>query len=395
MKVSFFHDGPLVKDSADNYYGVSINDKLKQRYLKFGSSVKFVIRVRSADENENIKGRSVISNDRFEVTQIPNFKTGSSYFRNKSKAEQIINSEVEKTDIVISRLPSAIGAIAFKHAINIGKPVLVEFVACVFDALWNYDWRGKLLAKYKLRQYQEMIKHASHVIYVTDQFLQKRYPTLGKSIGCSDVMLNSLDETKLAQRLDQIKKEGSNSMRQLSTVAAIDVVYKGQADVIQALYKLKQQSIYFNYKIIGQGNPTRLQKFIDELELNDLIKIVGPLPHGEVFNQLEKTDIYIQPSKQEGLPRAVIEAMSLGCPVIGSDTGGIPELIQPECVYPKGNISQLIQKLTTVNKDFLLKQAKANFEKSKQYESSYLEKKRTDFYNEFLNDHGLKKISDE
>jgi glycosyltransferase involved in cell wall biosynthesis len=386
-KVLFVHDGPLGLYEG-SHYGVHYKNELIDRYKKLGDKqVTFLMRETILTQ-QDLNKFTLIDHPLFHFIKIPNFKSIKSYSE-KYKAKQIIKKAVTEHDVIICRLPSAAGVIAFKEAKKQNKPILVEAVACVFDALWNYDWRGKLLAHYKYYKYKSIFKKASYVIYVTDKFLQKRYPTAGKSIGCSDVVLNSHDETKLTQRLDQIKSKEQNSTLQLTTVAALDVVYKGQADVIQALYKLKQKGNYFKFKIIGQGNPTRLQNLIDEFELNDLVEIVGPLPHNEVFNELEQTDIYIQPSKQEGLPRAVIEAMSLGCPVIGSDTGGIPELIQPECVYPKGNISQLIQKLTTVNNDFLLKQAKVNFEKSKHYESSFLEEKRIDFYDEFLKDYNL------
>ena len=388
-KVLFIHDGPLGLYKG-LHYGVHYKNELIGRYKKLGDKqVTFLMRETILTQ-QDLNKFTLIDHPLFHFIKIPNFKSITSY-SNKNKAKQIIEQAVADHHVIICRLPSAAGVIAFKKAKKQNKPILVEGVACVFDALWNYDWRGKLLAHYKYYKYKSIFKQASHVLYVTDQFLQKRYPTLGKSLGCSDVMLNSQNETKLAQRLEQIKKEGTNSIRQLSTVAAIDVLYKGQADVIKAIYQLRKKNIYYIYKIIGQGNPTRLQKLIDELELNDLVEIVGPLPHNEVFHQLEKTDIYIQPSKQEGLPRAVIEAMSLGCPVIGTDAGGIPELIQSECVYPKGDIPQLTKKLSIVNEDFLLKQAKANFEKSKEFQNSFLEEKRTAFYDEFLRDHSLKK----
>ena len=56
----------------------------------------------------------------------------------------------------------------------------------------------------------------------------------------------------------------------------------------------------------------------------------------------DSIDIYVQPSKQEGLPRAVIEAMSRGCPVLGTDIAGIPELIQERCLFKKGSVKSFI-----------------------------------------------------
>ena len=48
---------------------------------------------------------------------------------------------------------------------------------------------------------------------------------------------------------------------------------------------------------------------------------------GEVNQHLALCDVYLQPSLWDGMPNALLEAMAAGCAVIGSDAGGIPELI--------------------------------------------------------------------
>src|SRR5690606_17875953 len=154
----------------------------------------------------------------------------------------------------------------------------------------------------------------------------------------------------LSSRLAKIKE--SKAPLKLATIAAIDVAYKAQADVIKAIALLKKQNVIIEYDNIGQGNTDVLGKLIDDLNLNDLVHLKGSIPHDQIFEILKQIDIYIQPSLVEGLPRAVIEAMSMGCPVIGSDAGGIPELITSECLYPKGNLEALSDLLAKVNQEF-------------------------------------------
>jgi len=48
---------------------------------------------------------------------------------------------------------------------------------------------------------------------------------------------------------------------------------------------------------------------------------------GDVNTHLHLCDIYLQPSLWDGMPNALLEAMAAGCLVIGSDAGGIPEII--------------------------------------------------------------------
>ncbi len=385
-KVLFVHDGPIYNNNDKTiYYGVHYNDILIERYSYFGEQVIFLTRSKVIAE-EKAKNYSLIKHPAFSHIEVPNFKSISNYVK-KPQAVAIIKKAVDENEVIILRLPSAIGTIAFEYAKSINKPVLIEMVACVYDALWNYDWRGKLIANYKMKNYQSILKDASHTIYVTDNFLQDRYPTFGKSIGCSDVIVKNLEPAILNDRIRKIKDLPVKIV--LGTVAAIDVPYKGQADVIKAIAILKKENILFNYKIVGQGDSSRLNKIIEKYQVADLVEVVGPLTQFQVFDFLDSIDLYIQPSKQEGLPRAVIEAMSRACPVLGSNIAGIPELINRDALFEAGNINQIVEFLKQVNKDVLLKWAKENFLKAENFTKVTLDTRRNKFYDEFLNDFKL------
>lgn len=383
-KVLFVHDGPVGIYNSE-IYGIHYKNELVDRYSFFGEEVSFLMRSIPLNSQE-LDRYSKIDRSNFKLISFPNFKSIRTRHK-KAEAKTIINKAVNDHDIILVRLPSAAGVLAFKEAKRLNKPVLVEFVACVYDALWNYDWRGKLLAHYKLKQYQKLMKRATHTIYVTNEFLQSRYPSPGKSIGCSDVELQEVNQEVLNLRIQKIK--ATKKPLKLATVASIDVAYKAQEDVIKAIAELKKKDVLFEYDIIGQGNPRILQNLIDSLNLNDLVSIKGPLPHHQIFEALISIDIYIQPSMVEGLPRAVVEAMSMACPVIGADTGGIPELIDQQCIYPKGDVKALNSLLSTIDEAFLLKHAQLNFKNAKAYQKENLDSKRISFYKMFLKDYKL------
>ena len=81
-----------------------------------------------------------------------------------------------------------------------------------------------------------------------------------------------------------------------------------------------------------------------------------------IRDRLESIDIYIQPSKQEGLPRALIEAMSMGVPALGSTAGGTPELLEEVFIFNKGDPAEIADRILKLNvKEVLLEQAKRNY----------------------------------
>lgn len=386
-KILFIHDGPIYYDElSKKYFGIHYDDNLIKRYSYFGKYVSFLMRLRKLPSYESIK-YSRLNSLNFSVIEIPNFKSIRYYLLNKAKAKRIINAAVIEHDIIIIRMPSAAGTIAYHLARKYNKPVLIEMVACVFDALWNYDWRGKIQAHYKMYSYKRMMVDAKHTIYVTNKFLQKRYPTKGKSIGCSDVELVQADDSILENRLKRILKK--NGPIVLGTTAALDVPYKGQSDVIKAIGKLKKEGIIFIYKLVGQGDQSNLKLAAERNNVRDQVEIIGSLPHSDVFNFLEEIDVYIQPSKQEGLPRAVVEAMSRACPALGSNIAGIPELIDKECLFDAGKIDQIIEKLKMINNYWMQKQAGKNFEKAKEYQKEELKSRREAFYDQCLVDWGF------
>jgi glycosyltransferase involved in cell wall biosynthesis len=379
QKVLFVHDGPMLQNEEKTVcYGVHYTDALVSRYNFLGEEVTFLVRSRQVNKQQAAK-YSKISHPSFRFVEVPNYKSIRTMHR-KRAAIQIIRNEVKMAEVIILRMPSANATVAYHVAKELNKPFIVEMVACVFDALWNYDWRGKLLAYYKYWSYKKIIKESPYVIYVTSKFLQGRYPTNGMQLACSDVILKEVGTDVLEKRLNRIM----SSIRPIKiiTVAAIDVPYKGQADVIKVLSQCNSEN--FEYWIVGQGNPEKLQREIESRKLRN-IKILGSVKHDEVFELMQQADLYIQPSRQEGLPRAVVEAMSVALPILGTDIAGIPELLPEECIYNPNKLENLKSILLSLNKEQMKNWSIVNHNKSTEFASINLDNKRKQFYENFLN----------
>jgi glycosyltransferase involved in cell wall biosynthesis len=386
MKVLFCHDGPLRRDEFNNYYGIAHNDEMFKRYYNIAEELYVLIRVNYVCKKDAEKNLSKITLSPFEVIECPNISNLKGMFLNKRKAKAIIYKAVKNADYIVARLPSFIGNLAVGYANKLDKPYLVEMVACPWDALWNHSLKGKIMAPYMYFKTKKLVNEAKCAIYVTNEFLQKRYPTKGKSVNCSNVALKKFDDNVLVNRFNKINKMKENSKIVIGTTAAVNVRYKGQQYVIKALGKLKKQGITnYEYQLIGGGDQTYLKSVAEKYNVTEQVKFLGSIPHDKVFDWLDTIDIYVQPSRQEGLPRALIEAMSRGVPAFGAKTAGIPELLEAEYIFSntRKNIDEICNILQSFNKDTMRTQAKRNYVEAKKYDKKIIEERRRKFFEEF------------
>ena len=384
-RVLFAHDGPLEVSPDGVPMGVHYTDALLQRYLQLGSTLTFLMRAKPVSASEALSYSPLVRSG-FSFQSVINAKGPLKFALYARHARKTVCQAVSGHDVIVARLPSLIGSWAFLEAKRLDKPVLVEFVACTWDALWNYGVLGKVTAPYFYLKNRLLLRYSSHTIYVTEQFLQTRYPSRGKSIQCSNVELKSSGEDVFSRRLNRISSTNNERPIILTTVAAVDVPYKDQATVIRALALMGRDGDRYRYRIVGQGDPALLKKLARELGVFDLIEFVGPVMHSDISVVLDDTDIYIQPSRQEGLPRALIEAMSRGCPALGSNTGGIPELLTVDRIFSKGDIRRLVELIKSYSTDQMMQDAAENWKTAQKYDKEVLASRRAIFFKEFLSD---------
>lgn len=302
----------------------------------------------------------------------------------------VLKKEIFQHDCVISRMPSLLGALAIRICKENNIPYLVEIVACTYDALVDSpSWKRRIMAKPAEFIYRNILSDNPYNIYVTKEFLQKKYPSSGFSIACSNVTLPGVDGVVLERRLNKLSKFKKDNKIILGTTSTLSVDFKGQKYVIQALLKLIQTGFNVEYQMVGDGDGAWLLDLASRIGVQDHVKIIGRLDHDDVFYWLDNIDVYIHPSCQEGLSRAIIEAMSRGCPIISCDTGGIHELIEEPYIVPKKDVEAIGDTLKRVFVSDMSTMAKYNFENSKEYVKSVLYLRREDFYRQFLLNSGL------
>jgi glycosyltransferase involved in cell wall biosynthesis len=85
----------------------------------------------------------------------------------------------------------------------------------------------------------------------------------------------------------------------------------------------------YHGKMIGGGAMEgQVFDLIRRYELEDRIRVMGALPRPEALREISEVGCLLFPSKWEGMPIAVLEAMKLRIPVVASNVGGIPEIVE-------------------------------------------------------------------
>ncbi|MBI3395419.1 MAG: glycosyltransferase [Spirochaetia bacterium] len=112
-------------------------------------------------------------------------------------------------------------------------------------------------------------------------------------------------------------------------VAAL-VDHKDQATLLRAVGCMKDQALSgFRVFIVGEGElRLSLEALSAQLGISHLVRFTGFRRDVPAF--LSAFDVFVMSSKEEGLGTAVLDAMAAGLPVVCTDGGGLPEMIENE-----------------------------------------------------------------
>lgn len=360
---------------------------IKNRYLPYCTEIVMAARGEQLDASKNL---SLSSGPNVRHSKLPNLSTIKYRRKRIKELDHQLYHLIEKADILIARMPSTYAIHAIQIAKKLGKPYVTEVVGDVLNSLWTHgSIYGKILAPFSYLKSRRMIRNAPYLIYVTKEHLQKRYPhnENALSIHASNVELPTTKKKVLEKRIDKIKNLDKRKEVKIGLIGNYSSKYKGIDTAIKSLKNIIEKGFNCKLYVLGSGENQWLLDLSKRLGIKDRVIFVGILPGGEeVLKWLDTLDIYIQPSLTEGLPRALIEAMSRGLPCVGSSVGGIPELLDSQFIHKPKSDSELSQKLEKLllNKNKMLEQAKINFNSSKEYTSEVLDARRKHFWSKVI-----------
>ena len=168
---------------------------------------------------------------------------------------------------------------------------------------------------------------------------------------------------------------------------------KGYDLLIESLSVLKKNHPNFQMKIAGDGPyRSKLENMIDHYSLRDNVFILGELHHNDIPKFYDSINLYTQPSISEALSITLQEAMASSLPILASNAGGIPEVIdhnETGILFEKGSKKELIiglKKIITMDNAQREEMGKKARERSiKKFDIKKTAKTLNNIYNEALN----------
>ncbi len=135
---------------------------------------------------------------------------------------------------------------------------------------------------------------------------------------------------------------------------------KGAFDLLEAFALARSQCGGLELSIGGKGAVERARTEARRLGVADNVDFCGWVGAEAREALLQRADIFVLPSRNEGLPMSVLEAMARGLPVIATPVGGLPELIEDGVnglLVPPGDANALARAIVKLASDPTARQA--------------------------------------
>jgi glycosyltransferase involved in cell wall biosynthesis len=391
MKAIFVHDARYIRKKGEIYTELEFSYDSWKPYLELFDEICVIGRAYHPDPAVFMQAENYnrCSGPHVTFSLYPRLTTFKNMILAKRRVWRGILKDCAGADAVILRGIQENAWLAFLAARKLGKPVALEATGCMWNNTWHYgSLLGKLYAPIRYRRAREVFAKADGVLYVTQKFLQSRYPAKGLAVSASDVKLAPPEKTVLETRLERIRNTGAGHVWKIGLIGPLDHQHKGIDTALKALKQWQQRTGQaFHLHLLGRGRTSKIKQLARRLGIADKISYDGVMPHERVAAWLGDLDLYLQPSRTEGLPRATLEAMAQALPVIASNAGDLPAILDPAFIHPRGDAAKLSKMIETMLGDpaIMAAQASQNFETIEtRFHPDILRQKRGEFWQKFL-----------
>lgn len=278
------------------------------------------------------------------------------------------------------RLPGPVGTFLAEFLRRAERRYAVQLVGDPHDVLGS-GGLGRIagwLRKPVVVATRRAVREAAVTSYVTSSALQRRYPSAPSTptFGVSDIKLTP-------EWFGQVRDAPTGRPYRLFLCGSLAQRYKGVDLMLDAMALIRENGLSVTAVVAGDGHyRTELEEQAHRLNLTNHVDFVGAVSPASIRDHLDHADIFLMPSRTEGMPRALIEAMARGLPAIGSNVGGIVELLDDAQRFDREDVKGLASATMRLIGDAAeyRRQSTRNLSLARTFAASELEPRRAAFY---------------
>jgi glycosyltransferase involved in cell wall biosynthesis len=353
-----------------------------QRYLDVFDQVVILARVQDVPAAQ--PAWQQVSGDKVAMAALPYYLGPWQYLRHFPTIKRASRSALSEGNAVIFRVVSPIAATVEPGLHQAGRPYALEVVGDPYDVFGPGAVRHPLRPFFRWwfsRQLRIQCRRACAVAYVTQHALQRRYPPAANAFS---TYYSSVELPESAFAAAPRPPAPIGRPAHIVFVGMLEQMYKAPDILLEALALCLNGGLDFRLAMLGDGKYRPLvEALAARLGLGSRVQFLGMLAGGDpVRAELDRADLFVLPSRTEGLPRAMIEAMARGLPCIGSSAGGILELLPPQDCVPPGDAAALARKIQEVAADpeRMAAMSARNLKRAREYHQDILRQRRVIFY---------------
>ena len=358
------------------------------RYLDTFDKVKILARVQVVDTvPEDFK---LVNSENIEVVNLPDFRGPLNSLKSFFSLSSIFRSlAVNKNYCFLLRVPGLVQTLFWIHLVlykrKFGLEVIVD-PALDFDPRSLGSSSGVFFKRIVTWVLRKQCKNAYATSYVTEYTMQKIYPpgndkTFSYSsidIGEEAFSLSKITLDKILNGPEQLTKV------KFSFTGDLTRPYKGLDILLKSMAHIQKSGVEVSLIVIGGGRMIDFYlKMIDDLGLTGKVSFSGYVCcPDKIYEMLLDSDLFVLPTRREGLPRAIIEAMAIGLPCVSTNIAGIPEVLEDDDMIEMDDLNALNDKIEILlkNKKIRIKKSQDNSLKARKFDRKLISIEREKFY---------------
>lgn len=227
--------------------------------------------------------------------------------------------EASRADVIHAPIPGDVGTFGMILALIMRKRLIVRHCG-------NWDFQRTVAERF-WRWFMERYAGGRNIMLATGGADR---PPSGKNPNIKWIFSTSLTREELDRC--RIERDPPNPAAPRLINVCRQEKFKGTEILLECLPLLLDRFPGITLDLIGDGNAIGdLRKRADALGIAGRVRFLGRLDHDNVLRLLHSADLFCYPTRSDGFPKAVLEALACGLPVITTPVSVLPQLIGSGC----------------------------------------------------------------